>query len=210
MEKRKQIVINKKAQEDFKSLELNKQIELMNTALEKVQDTNKITDELGFSWAWATQVLAEKGAYYVASLKKIIIANPFSTDEICFIKELFTNKDRVKMSEVKAEENGEMTIEEAVSVKVGSSKEDSQNRSFYISNAVFEQFKNYCKAQKNLSNKQILELALINLMEQYPVSLDAVIKEDKPIKSKKDTKTDIKSENKIVIESAEVEEDFLD
>ncbi|MFL0163964.1 hypothetical protein [Candidatus Clostridium helianthi] len=184
MEKRKQISINKDRQEWFKGLDLNGQVEVVNKALEKVQDTNKITNELGFSWTWVTQILADKGAYYVASLKKIIIANPFTTEEIRFIQMLYIEKNSVMIKEDTHEDQKELTIVEAVDKRIGSAKEESQNRSFYVSNSVFIKFKAYCQAQKSVSNKQLMELAIIELMEKYPVE----IVEEATVVAKKETK----------------------
>lgn len=160
---------NKEAMRVFERMTTEEQIEYVNSSLEKVNgDTNALGDVAEFSYAWVRGILAKKGVYYIGSLKKFVMTNPFTIEEITFLKDMYANKDSIGVV-AKSEAEEDLTLEETVNRKIGSFKEVSQNRSFYISDNVFFKFKAFCNIQKNVTNKQLMELALVELMEKFPV-----------------------------------------
>ncbi|MFT8347342.1 hypothetical protein [Clostridium saccharoperbutylacetonicum] len=160
---------NKEAMRAFEGMSIDEQIEYVNSSLEKVNgDTNALGDVTDFSYAWVRGILAKNGVYYIASLKKFVMTNPFTIEEIAFLKDIYGNKDSIMVG-AKAETDEDMTLEATVEKKINRFKEVSQNRSFYISDNVFFRFKAFCNIQKSVTNKQLMELALIELMEKFQV-----------------------------------------
>ncbi|NMF06875.1 hypothetical protein ACUH7Y_00860 [Clostridium beijerinckii] len=160
---------NKEAMRAFEKLTIAEQIDFVNNALKKVDyDTNALGDVAEFSYTWVRGILAKNSVYYIASLKRFVMTNPFTTEEVAFFKSLYENKDNIVIG-FKAETDEDTTLEGAVNRKIGSSKEVSQNRSFYISDSIFFHFKAFCNIQKSVANKQLMELALVVLMEKFPV-----------------------------------------
>lgn len=181
---------NKEAMRRFEGMAIEEQIEYVNSSLEKVNgDTNALGDVAEFSYAWVRGILAKNSVYYIASLKKFVMTNPFTIEEIAFLKDICGNKESIMVG-VKAETDKDMTLEATVNKKIGSAKEVSQNRSFYISDNVFFHFKAFCNIQKSVTNKQLMELALVELMEKFPVdkteleiAYQEVLKENERIKN---------------------------
>lgn len=160
---------NKEAMRAFEGMTIEEQIEYINSSLEKVDgDTNALGAVTDFSYAWVRGVLAKSGIYYIGSLKKFVMTNPFSVEEVAFFKSLYENKDSMIVG-AKADTEEDMTLEATVEKKINRFKEVSQNRSFYISDNVFFKFKAFCNIQKSVTNKQLMELALVELMEKFSV-----------------------------------------
>jgi hypothetical protein len=118
------------------------------------------------------------------------MTNPFTIEEIAFFKSMYENKDNIMVG-AKPETEEDMTLEATVEKKINRFKEVSQNRSFYISDSVFFKFKAFCNIQKSVTNKQLMELALVELMEKFEadkteleVAYQEVISENEKIKNK--------------------------
>lgn len=182
---------NKEAMRSFEGMSVEEQIEYINSSLEKVNgDTNALGDVTEFSYAWARGILAKSNVYYIGSLKKFVMTNPFNIEEIAFLKSLYENKDSLILGS-KSETEEYITLEATVNRKIGSAKEISQNRSFYISDNIFFHFKAFCNIQKSVTNKQLMELALIELMEKFEVdkaelelAYQEVLRDNKKIRTK--------------------------
>lgn len=182
---------NKEAMRSFEGMSVEEQIEYINRSLEKVNgDTNALGDVTEFSYAWARGILAKSNVYYIGSLKKFVMTNPFNIEEIAFLKSLYENKDSLILGS-KSETEEYITLEATVNRKIGSAKEISQNRSFYISDNIFFHFKAFCNIQKSVTNKQLMELALIELMEKFEVdkaelelAYQEVLRDNKKIRTK--------------------------
>ncbi|MDR3598715.1 hypothetical protein [Clostridium sp.] len=182
---------NKEAMRKFEGMTIEEQIEYVNSSLEEIGgDTNSLGDVTEFSYAWVRGILAKSNVYYIGSLKKFVMTNPFTAEEIAFFKNLYENKDSIIIGSKEETEEG-MTLEKTVNKKIGSAKEVSQNRSFYISDNIFFHFKAFCNIQKSVTNKQLMELALIELMEKFEVdktklemAYQEVLKENEKIRNK--------------------------
>lgn len=182
---------NKEARKIFEALTTEEQIKYANKAIEKVGTGNDFSAECDFSYAYARGILADKGVYYNGTLKKFVKTVALSDEEVEFVKSLYNNKDKMNLEEVEKE----MTLEDTVEKKINRFKEVSQNRSFYISDNVFFKFKAFCNIQKSVTNKQLMELALVELMEKFPmdkaeleIAYQEVLKENDRIKSKNTAK----------------------
>lgn len=186
---------NKEAMRSFEGMSVDKQIEYINSSLEKLNgDTNALGEVTEFSYAWVRGILAKNCVYYIGSLKKFVMTNPFSMEEVSFFKSIYENKGSMTIG-AKSETEEDMTLEATVEKKVNRFKEVSQNRSFYISDSVFFKFKAFCNIQKSVTNKQLMELALIELMEKFEAdkteletAYQEVLKENERIKNKNITK----------------------
>lgn len=152
--------INKQRQDWFKSLNAVEKIDYINNTLREIKDKSEVTKKCGFSWTWVSEQMKQDNCFYVATQKKFVIANQFTEQEIVYLKSLCKNKSSDR-------DNKKLTLEEAVDKKVSRDRKRYSNKSLYLDTEIFKEITTFSNKYEGVSKKEIITLALIELMERY-------------------------------------------
>lgn len=155
-------VINKEAQEKFLQLKLIEQIELLNNIIGTSGSTDAINKNLGFSYGWVLKKMEEQGAYYVASIRKFVIAeknNGLSDEEVAELKAIIKDYKEFK----------ENTIAKTCDIRfcAGTCGEESITRSVVVDKNINENWNYFCKKNNFINNKDLVTVAFKEFMDKY-------------------------------------------
>lgn len=165
-EKKSKKKVDKEAQAEFKALSLNEKLMTAQMALDSVNgETTKIGEVLNMSWDTACNILAEDGIYYVARIKRFVVSNPFTAEEVKALKSLISGNSPVVKAEPQSEEAKSMYSKIAELKETNRMGKESKNRSFNIDLKIYEEWKAFCDKNDRYAVKDLVALALTQFMD---------------------------------------------
>ncbi|KGJ49142.1 hypothetical protein KD33_10930 [Clostridium sp. NCR] len=153
--------LNKKAQNEFLELNIDKQIEILNDAVIK-SGTEGISSNLEFSYSWVQKVMESKKVYYVASIKKFVKvedSSGLSELEVSSIKAIIADYDKLQ----KYKNNNDKDIRYCA----GTCGNETITRSIVIDKYVNERFNEFSKKKSFITSKDLFTSAMKEFLDKY-------------------------------------------